>query len=42
MCTPIKTRKTPSLTVADRGLIAHARVLRVPVDATEENEIPIG
>jgi endoglucanase len=37
---PIKMRKGPSLTVADRGLIAHPRVLRLLVDTGEELGIP--
>jgi len=37
---PIKMKKGPSLTVADRGLIAHPRVLRLLIDAAEESKIP--
>jgi len=37
---PIKLRKGPSLTIADSGLIAHPRVLRLLVDAAEENKLP--
>jgi endoglucanase len=37
---PIKMRKGPSLTVADYGLITHPKVLRLLVDAAEENKIP--
>ncbi len=37
---PIKIRKGPSITVADRGLITHPKVLRLLVDAAEENKIP--
>jgi len=32
-------RKGPSLTVADFGLITHPKVLRLLVDAAEENKI---
>lgn len=37
---PIKIRKGPSITVADRGLITHPKVLRLLVDVAEENKIP--
>jgi endoglucanase len=37
---PIKMRKGPSLTVADAGLITHPKVLRMLVEAAEENKIP--
>ncbi|MDI6847407.1 MAG: M42 family metallopeptidase [Candidatus Bathyarchaeia archaeon] len=37
---PIKLRKGPSLTIADYGLIAHPKVLRLLIDAAEENKIP--
>lgn len=37
---PIKMGKGPSLTVADRGLITHPKVLRLLIDAAEENKIP--
>ena len=37
---PIKLRKGPSLTVADRGLITHPKVLRLFIDAAEESKIP--
>jgi putative aminopeptidase FrvX len=37
---PIKMRKGPSITVADRGLITHPKVLRWLIDAAEENKIP--
>lgn len=37
---PIKMRKGPSLTVADRGLITHPKVLRLLIDSAEENDIP--
>ncbi|MGQ9624930.1 MAG: M42 family metallopeptidase [Candidatus Bathycorpusculaceae bacterium] len=37
---PIKLRKGPSLTIADYGLITHPKVLRLLVDAAEENKIP--
>ncbi|MEM3703775.1 MAG: M42 family metallopeptidase [Candidatus Bathyarchaeia archaeon] len=36
---PIKLRKGPSITVADYGLITHPKVLRLLVDAAEENQI---
>lgn len=36
----IKMRKGPSLTVSDRGLITHPKVLRLLIDAAEENKIP--
>jgi len=37
---PIKMRQGPSLTVADSGLIAHPKTLRLMIDAAEENKIP--
>jgi endoglucanase len=37
---PVKMRKGPSLSVADAGLITHPKVLRLLVDAAEENKIP--
>jgi len=37
---PIKMRKGPAITVADSGLIAHPKVLRLLVDVAEENKIP--
>lgn len=37
---PIKMRKGPSLTVTDYGLITHPKVLRLLVDAAEEDKIP--
>ena len=33
-------RKGPSLSVADRGLITHPKVLRLLINAAEENKIP--
>jgi putative aminopeptidase FrvX len=38
--TTIKMREGPAITVADRGLITHPKVLRLLVDAAEESEIP--
>ena len=37
---PIKIRKGPSISVADRGLITHPKVLRLLIDAAEKNKIP--
>jgi putative aminopeptidase FrvX len=37
---PIKMRKGPSIEIADYGLITHPKVLRLLVDAAEENKIP--
>jgi len=37
---PIKMRKGPSLTVADRGLITHPKVLRMFIDAAKESKVP--
>jgi putative aminopeptidase FrvX len=37
---PVKLGKGPSLSVADYGLITHPKVLRLLVDAAEENKIP--
>ncbi|MEM3550089.1 MAG: M42 family metallopeptidase [Candidatus Bathyarchaeia archaeon] len=37
---PVKLRGGPSLTVADYGLITHPKVLRLLVEAAEENGIP--
>ncbi|MDI6691249.1 MAG: M42 family metallopeptidase, partial [Candidatus Bathyarchaeota archaeon] len=37
---PIKLRKGPSIEVADMGLITHPKVLRLLVEAAEENNIP--
>jgi len=37
---PIKMRKGPSIEIADSGLITHPKVLRLLVDAAEENKIP--
>jgi putative aminopeptidase FrvX len=37
---PVKLGKGPSLGIADGGLITHPKVLRLLVDAAEENEIP--
>lgn len=36
----IKLKKGPSIEVADAGLITHPKVLRLLVDAAEENKIP--
>jgi endoglucanase len=36
---PVKLKKGPSLTVADYGLITHPKVLRLLIDAAEENKI---
>jgi len=36
---PVKLKKGPSLTVADYGLITHPKVLRLLMDAAEENKI---
>lgn len=38
--TSIKMRRGPAITVADRGLITHPRVLQLLVDAAEKNRIP--
>jgi putative aminopeptidase FrvX len=38
--TTIKMRKGPAITVADRGLITHPKVLRLLVDAAEASGIP--
>jgi endoglucanase len=38
--TSIKMRRGPAITVADRGLITHPRVLRLLVDAAEKSGIP--
>lgn len=38
--TSIKMRKGPSLTVADRGLITHPKVLQLLIDTAEENNVP--
>ncbi|MFW6111173.1 MAG: M42 family metallopeptidase [Thermoproteota archaeon] len=38
--TPIEMRKGPSITVADRGLITHPKVLRLLIDVAEDNKIP--
>ena len=38
--TPIKMRKGPSLTVADRGLITHPKVLRLLINAATESKVP--
>jgi putative aminopeptidase FrvX len=37
---PAKIRAGPALTVADSGLIAHPKVLRLFIDSAEENKIP--
>jgi endoglucanase len=37
---PIKLGKGPSIEIADMGLIAHPKVVRLLVDAAEENKIP--
>ncbi|NWF86673.1 M42 family metallopeptidase [Candidatus Bathyarchaeota archaeon] len=37
---PIKLKKGPSIEIADAGLITHPKVLRLLVDAAEENKIP--
>lgn len=37
---PIKLNKGPSIEIADAGLITHPKVLRLLVDAAEENKIP--
>lgn len=37
---PIKIRKGPSITVADKGLITHPKILKLLIDAAEENKIP--
>jgi endoglucanase len=37
---PIKLRKGPSIEIADMGLIAHPKVVRLLIDAAEENKIP--
>jgi endoglucanase len=37
---PIKMRKGPSITVADGGMIVPPKVLRLMIDAAEENKIP--
>jgi endoglucanase len=37
---PVKMRKGPSLTVADNGLISHPKVLRMLIEAAEEEKIP--
>ncbi len=38
--TTIQMRKGPAITVADRGLITHPKVLRLLIDAAEESGIP--
>jgi len=37
---PIKMRRGPSLTVADRGLITHPKVLRLLINAAKESKVP--
>ncbi|MGQ9530603.1 MAG: M42 family metallopeptidase [Candidatus Bathycorpusculaceae bacterium] len=37
---PIKLRKGPAIEVADMGLITHPKVLRLLIDAAEENKVP--
>jgi endoglucanase len=37
---PIKMRKGPALTVADAGLIVPPKILRLLIDAADENKIP--
>ena len=37
---PIKLGKGPSIEIADMGLIAHSKVVRLLMDAAEENKIP--
>ncbi|MGQ9538833.1 MAG: M42 family metallopeptidase [Candidatus Bathycorpusculaceae bacterium] len=37
---PIKLRKGPAIEVADMGLITHPKVLRLLIEAAEENKIP--
>jgi len=38
--TAIKMRRGPAITVADRGLITHPKVLRLLVEAAEHGGIP--
>ncbi|MEM3699565.1 MAG: M42 family metallopeptidase [Candidatus Bathyarchaeia archaeon] len=38
--TPIKLRKGPTIGIMDMGLITHPKVLRLLVEAAEENKIP--
>ncbi|MBS7632271.1 M42 family metallopeptidase [Candidatus Bathyarchaeota archaeon] len=37
---PIKLGKGPSISISDAGLLSHPKVLRLLVDAAEENKIP--
>jgi endoglucanase len=37
---PVKMRKGPAIEVADMGLVTHPKVLRLLVEAAEENNIP--
>jgi len=37
---PIKLKRGPTIEVADAGLITHPKVLRLLIDAAEENKIP--
>jgi endoglucanase len=37
---PIKLGKGPTIEIADMGLIAHPKVVRLLIDAAEENKIP--
>ena len=37
---PVKFKKGPAIEIADAGLIAHPKVLRLLVDTAEENKIP--
>jgi endoglucanase len=37
---PIKMRKGPAIEIADMGLITHPKVLRMLMEAAEENNIP--
>jgi endoglucanase len=37
---PIKMKMGPSIEIADSGLITHPKVLRLLIDAAEENKIP--
>ncbi|MDH7564539.1 MAG: M42 family metallopeptidase [Candidatus Bathyarchaeota archaeon] len=37
---PIKLGKGPSISISDAGLLTHPKVLRLLVDAAEENKIP--
>jgi len=37
---PVKFKKGPAIEIADAGLIAHPKVLRLLIDAAEESKIP--